>query len=72
MANRSVTFYIDNINALLEIVKNNAAPAAIQAMTGLIWHRIRVLNITPLIGRVPSKRTIADLPTSRVGINQNP
>ena len=64
--NQSVTFYIDNNNALLAILKNSAKPVAIQAMTGLIWHRIQELNITPWFERVPSKRNIADLPTRHV------
>ena len=37
-------------------------------MAGPIWRRIRELNITPWIDRVPSKRDIADLPTRRVQI----
>ena len=65
--NQSVTFYIDN-NALLAILKNSAKPVAILAMTGLIWHRIQELNITPRFERVPSKRNIADLPTRHVKI----
>ena len=68
LANTSATFYIDNNNALLAILKNSAEPTSIQAMAGLIWHRIRELNITPLFGRVPSKRNIADMPTRRVKI----
>ena len=68
LRNQSVTFYIDNNNALLAILKNSAKPIAIQAMTGLIWHRIQELNITPWFERVPSKRNIADLPTRHVKI----
>ena len=67
LANKSVTFYIDN-NALLAILKNSAKPTPIQAMNGLIWRRIRELNITPRFERAPSKRNIADLPTRRVKI----
>ena len=66
--NQSVTFYIDNNNALSAILKNSAKPLAIRAMTGLIWHRIQELNITPRFERVPSKRNIADLPTRHVKI----
>ena len=66
LANRTVTFYIDNNNAMSAILKNSAKPTSIQAMTGLIWHIVREINITPRFGRVPSKRNIADLPTRRV------
>ena len=73
MAKRSVTFYIDNNvyidnNALLAIRKNSAKLISIQAMAGLIWHRIRELNITPMFERVPSKRNIAELPTRRAQV----
>ena len=67
LENRLVTFYINN-NAMLEILQNSATPASIQAMKGLIWHRIRELNITSRFGRVPSKRNIAELPTRSVKI----
>ena len=67
LPNRSSTFYIEN-SALLAILKNSANPIAIQATTGLLWRRIRELNITPMIGRVPSKRNIADLPTLRIHV----
>ena len=60
---KSVTFYIDNNNAREAIIKNSATPIAIQALTALIWHRIRDLDISPWFERVPSKRNIADLPT---------
>ena len=63
LRNKSVTFYIDNNNALSALIKNAANPPEIQAMAGLIWHRIRDLRITPWFERVPSKRNIADLPT---------
>ena len=63
LRNKSVTFYIDNNNALSALIKNAANPPEIQAMVGLIWHRIRDLRITPWFERVPSKRNIADLPT---------
>ena len=65
---RSVTFYIDNNNALTALIKNSATPTAIQALTALIWHRIRELDIFPWFERVPSKRNIADLPTRHVKI----
>ena len=68
VANKSATFYIDNNNALLAILKNSAKPTSIQATAGPIWRRIRELNITPWFGRVPSKRNIADLPTRSVKI----
>ena len=68
LANRSVTFYIANNNSLLAILKNSANPTPIQATTGLIWHRIRELNINPRFVRVPSKRNIADLPTLRIHV----
>ena len=68
MANQSVTFYFDDNNALLAILKNSANPTSIQATTGAIWPRIRELNITPRFGRAPSKRNIADLPTRSVEI----
>ena len=61
MASRSATFYIDN-NAMLAILMNSAKPIPKQAMTGLIWNRIRERNIHPRPGRVPSKRNISDLP----------
>lgn len=41
---------------------NSAKPIPKQAMTGLIWNRIRERNIHPRPGRVPSKRNISDLP----------
>ena len=68
LANRPAAFYIDNNNAILEILKNPAKPMAMQAMTGLLWNRIRELNITPLIERVQSKRIISGLPTRRFSI----
>ena len=68
LANKSVTFYIDKNNALLAILKNSATPTSTQAMAGLIWHRIRALNVTPWFERVPSKRNIPDLPTRSVKI----
>ena len=37
LANRAATFYIDNNNALLVILKNSANPLSIRAMAGLIW-----------------------------------
>ena len=67
MANRPVTCYIDN-DALLGILKNYAMPVSIQATAGLIWHRIRELNITPPPEHFPSKRNVADLPTRRTEI----
>ena len=69
LRNKSVTFYIDNNNALCALVKNAANPPEIQAMVGLIWHRIRDLRITPWFERVPSKRNIADLPTRGMKVN---
>ena len=68
LANKSVTFYIDNTNSMMAILKNSAKPTSIQAKAGIIWHRIRELNITPRVERVQSKRNIADLPTRRVQI----
>ena len=68
LENKSVTFYADYNNAMLAILKNSAKHTPIQAMAGIIWHRIRQLNITPRFGRVPSERNIADLPTRRVKI----
>ena len=68
LGNKSPTFYIGNNNALLAILKKSAKPTYIQAMNGLIWHRVRELNITPSSERVPSKRNIADLPTRTVKI----
>ena len=65
---RSAAFYFDSNNALLAILKNSANPTDIQATTGLIWDRARELNITPMSGRVPSKRNIADLSTRRASI----
>ena len=65
---KTVTFYIDNDNALVALIKNSATPTAIQALTALIWHRIRELDIFPWFERVPSKRNIADLPTRHVKI----
>ena len=68
LANRSVTSYIDNNHALLAIHKNSANPISVHATTGLIWNRIRELNINPRVERVPSKRNIADLRTRSVEI----
>ena len=68
LRDKSVTFYIDNDNALQALVKNTAGPTVIQGMVALIWHRIRDLRITPWFERVPSKRNIADLPTRGVAI----
>ena len=65
---RSVTFYIDNDNALQALVRNCAGPTVIQGMVALIWHRLRDLDITPWFERVHSKRNIADLPTRGVPI----
>ena len=63
LGDRSVAFYIENNNALLEILKNSSHPDSIQATSGPIWRRIRGLNITPMFERAPPKRNIADLPT---------
>ena len=65
---KSATFYIDNNNALVALIKNSATPIAIQALTAQIWHRIRELEISPWFERVPSKRNIADLHTRHVKI----
>ena len=65
---KSVTFYIDNDNALHALVKNASEPTVIQGMVALIWHRLRDLRITPWFERVPSKRNVADLPTRGVTI----
>ena len=66
LANKSVTFYIDNNNFLLAILKNSAKSTSIQEMTGIIWHRIRELDVNPRFERVPPKRNIADLSMRRV------
>ena len=58
---RAVNFYIDN-DALWGIVKNSAAPIAIQATEGRIWHPIRDIRIAAWYERVSSKRNIAELP----------
>ena len=60
---RNATFHIDNGNAFEAVVKNNAKPLIIVAMTHLIWHRIHMLNLTPWFEWVPGTRNIADLPT---------
>ena len=65
---KTFTFYVDNNIALDAIVKNSATPTSIQALTALIWHRIRDLGTPPWVGRVPSKRYIADLHTRYVEI----
>ena len=59
LRNRSVTFYIENDNFLCALINNAANPPEIQAMVGLIWHRIRDLRIAPWFESVPSKRNIA-------------
>ena len=66
--NQSVTFYIDNDNALQALVRNCAGPSVVQGLVALIWHRLRDLNVTPWFERVPSKRNIDDLPTRGVAI----
>lgn len=43
----NITFHIDNGNAFEALVKNNAKPTVITAMTHLIWHRLNTLRITP-------------------------
>ena len=63
-----VTFHIDIGNAFEAVVKNNAKPTIIVAMTHLIWHRIRHLDITAWFEWVPGTRNIADLPTRRVDL----
>ena len=63
LANQSSTFYNDNNDALMAILKNAAMPIPIQETTGPIWHRIRELNITPPFEHVQSKRNIADMHT---------
>ena len=65
---RTVTFYIDNNNALQALIKNSGNPIEVQALTALIWHKIRDLGIIPWFERVPTKRNIADLPTRFVKI----
>ena len=65
---KSVTFYIDNNNAMEALIQNSSAPIAIQALTALIWNRIRGSGISPWFEGVPSKRNIADLPTRYVKI----
>ena len=52
----------------MALVKNNATPTVIVAMTHLVWHRIYKLNITAWFGWVPGTRNIADLPTRKVKI----
>ena len=47
LRNKSVPPYINNNNSLCALVKNAANPPEIQAMVGMIWHRIRDLRITP-------------------------
>ena len=65
---KSVTFHIDNENTVKAVIKCNAKPTVITAMTHLIWHRIRQLDITPWFEWVPSNRNIADLPTRGVDL----
>ena len=65
---KNATFHIDNGNAFEAVVKNNAKPTIIVAMTHLIWHRIRQLNITAWFEWVPGTRNIADLPTRKVDL----
>ena len=67
LRDRTVTFYIDN-NSLRELIKNSGILVEIQALTALIWHRVRDLGIIPWFERAPSKRNIADLPKRNVRI----
>ena len=66
--NRPVTCYTDINNALLAIITNSDKPISVQAMTGLIRHRIIELDITPRSERAPSIRNITELPTRSVEI----
>ena len=64
--NKNATLHIDNGNAFEALVKNNARPTAIVAMTHLIWHRIYELGITPWFEWVHGARNIAYFPTRNV------
>ena len=63
---KTVTFHLDNENAVKALIKNNAKPDIITAMTHLAWFRLYQLDVTPWFEWVPSNRNIADLPTRRV------
>ena len=71
LAGKNATFHIDNQNALQAIIKNNATPTVIVAMTQLILHRLCSLKITPWFEWVPSTKNIADVPTRHVAISFN-
>ena len=55
LRDKSVTFYIDNNNAICALGKNEAGPSEIQAMVGLVCNRIRDIRTTPWFDRVPPK-----------------
>ena len=64
----AVTYYIDIDNALHSRIKESGDPVEIQPMAAFIWNRIRDIRIAPWLGRVPSKRNIADLPKRQEAI----
>ena len=58
----NITFFVDNNNALQDLVSNAPGPPVIADMAQLIWYRVADLKAAVWFERVPSTKNIADLP----------
>lgn len=68
LTGNTVTYNIDNFNALQALIKKSGNPIEIHALAALIWHRVSDVGITQRFERVPSKRNFAGRPTRNVKI----
>ena len=64
--NMNVTFYIDNNNALIALIKADSKRRIIQILVRLFWAIMARRNITPWFERAPSDFNITDRPTRLV------
>ena len=60
---KAINLYIDNNNVLTSLVRGDSGTDIIAAMIALFWRISESYQIDIWLGRVPSKRNPADLPT---------
>ena len=63
LGDKSITFYVDNNNALIALTKADSKREVIMVLARLFWAIVARRRITPWSGRVDSDYNIADVPT---------
>ena len=63
---KSVNLYIDNNNVLTSLVRGDSSSELMAAMIACFWKIAEEFSIDIWLGRVPSKKNPADLPTREV------